>query len=186
MFINNVHSIPKTKCFLRKLRIFSPPIKYFRNSLPPTRLHLKIKKYVVWTYLCTPIHNLAEVWKWKWIAPLYLRFHITVLKIQVFWDMTLCEIVHNYWCFREACWSFHLHDLSHAWLSLTHKRAIFTVCCLKIDSYSSKTLSLVKKLPYYVLQTYYIMFANLYYWKYLGDWGMQIVSSRAACWLALV
>ena len=36
-------------------------------------------------------------------------------------------------------------------------------------------------LPYYVLSTYYIMFVKLYYWKFSGDQGLQILSSRAAC-----
>jgi len=36
------------------------------------------------------------------------------------------------------------------WLSLSHSKATFTVCCLQRDSYSSSTQSIVIKLPYYV------------------------------------
>ena len=43
----------------------------------------------------------------------------------------------------------------------------------------------ILKMSYYVLYTYYIRFAKLYYWNYSGERYLQIFSPGAACWPTL-
>jgi hypothetical protein len=45
------------------------------------------------------------------------------------------------------------------------------VAALRVMSYGSYILSVLIKLPYYVLKTCHITFVQLYYWNYMCDGG---------------
>jgi len=62
----------------------------------------------------------------------------------------------------------------------------FSVCCLKSGELQFLNLLSLYKVAVFHTSGHYILSVKLYDWKHSGDDGPYILSSRAACWPALI